>query len=95
MKIVCAGLIVTHNKSWHDNARDYVFFNSMNPVLVDDKQEMERLEDTINKEISTWQTKYNEILPTLYSATSVVSHSEYDELYKMIKWTNDYPDPKF
>lgn len=79
----------------HEEMPDHVFFPLTPIVFVDDKPEMERLEITMNKEIANWQTKYNEILPTLYAATSVVSHPEYDELYKLIKWTNDYTDPKF
>ena len=79
----------------HEMMPDHVFFPFTNIMFVDDKKQMEELETTILKEINAWQTTYNDILPELYHATHIVSHSAYDELYKLIKWTNDYADPKF
>jgi len=79
----------------HDSPHEYIFFSTMNPVFVDDKKKMESQESQFDKEITKWQRMYEDILPLLWSETSLVSHSAYDELEQMIRWTQNHPDYKF
>jgi hypothetical protein len=75
------------------NAQEYIFINTINPEFEDDKKKMEALEMKADKEMTMWKRKYQDVLPMLWSATEMISHTAYEELDKMINI--GYPDYKF
>jgi len=77
----------------HDSPQDYIFFPATHPTYEDDKKKMEALEMKIDKEMTAWKRKYEDILPLLWGATDLISHTAYEELEKMI--TIGYPEYKF
>jgi hypothetical protein len=78
----------------HKRPQDYIFFDLPCPDFEDDKKKMEQLEIRVGAEFTKWKRKYEDILPNLWGATDVVSHSDYEVLEKMIMHFQDY-EPKF
>lgn len=72
----------------YENARDYIYFPSSTPAFEDDKKKMELVEEKLDKEYTKWKRMYEDILPVLWGATEVVSHSSYEELEKLINHVN-------
>jgi hypothetical protein len=56
----------------------------------DDKKKMEQLEIKTHAEFTKWKRMYEDILPVLWGATEIVSHSDYEVLEKMIMHFQDY-----
>jgi hypothetical protein len=78
----------------HDTPQDYIFICITSGEFEDDKKKMEALERQVDREITMWKRKYEDILPLLWGELTVVSHSDYESLEKMIKHTQCY-EPKF
>lgn len=74
----------------HDAPQEYIFFCIPCDAFEDDKKKMEALERQVEKEATRWKRMYEDILPVLWSATDIVSHTEYEELEKMIRHYQDY-----
>lgn len=74
----------------YENARDYIFFPTPCPEFEDDKKKMEALEIRLDKESTKWKRMYEDILPVLWSATELISHTAYEELEKMLIGNPDY-----
>ena len=68
----------------YENPQDYIFVKTLNPVFEDDKKAMETLEMKVDKEMTKWKRLYQDILPVLWGATEIISHSAYEELEKSI-----------
>jgi hypothetical protein len=71
----------------------YMFVNLPSIDFVDDKKNMELQEKRLDKDIIMWRREFQDILPVLWNATDTVSHSDYDELEKLINI--GFPDYKF
>lgn len=78
----------------HENPKDYIYLPSACPAFEDDKKKMELLERSIDKENTRWKRMYEDILPVLWCATEVVSHSAYEALEKLVNHLNQ-EDYKF
>lgn len=78
----------------HENPKDYIFFPTPCPPFEDDKKKMELLESQRDKECTKWRRKYEDILPLLWGATDVVSHTAYEEIERLITRLNQ-EDYKF
>ena len=74
----------------HEAPQDYIFFCITGGEFEDDKKKMEALECQVNKETTMWGRKYEDVLPLLWADTTVVSHTEYEALEKLIKHCQDY-----
>lgn len=74
----------------HENARDYIYFPAPCPEFEDDKKKMEAVEIQLDKESTKWKRKYEDILPVLWAATELISHTAYEELEKMLIGNPDY-----
>jgi hypothetical protein len=76
----------------HENPQKYYYnmYESKDIVFVDDKKKMEEDEKRLNRILITWKRDYEDVLPLLWGATDVISHSEYDELERQIKHFQDY-----
>jgi len=78
----------------HERPQDYIFFDLPCTDFEDDKKKMEQLETKVHAEFTKWKRMYEDILPVLWEATEIVSHSDYEVLEKMIMHFQDY-EPKF
>lgn len=78
----------------HERPQDYIFFDVPYVDFEDDKKKMEKLEDKVHVEFTKWKRKYEDILPVLWGATDVVSHSDYEVLEKLVMHFQDH-DCKF
>ncbi|NCV90966.1 MAG: hypothetical protein EBW19_12475, partial [Betaproteobacteria bacterium] len=72
---------------------DYIYNFSTELVFAEDKNKMEEQEKKIDKELTRWKRKYEDILPMLWGATDIISHADYDAIEKLI--TIGFPDYKF
>ena len=77
-----------------ENIQDYVYIPISCPVFEDDKKKMELLERQYDKELTKWQRKYEDILPVLWVATDVISHTTYEDIEKTLRHSSDKPDYK-
>jgi len=78
----------------HEAPQEYIFFCAPCAEFEDDKKKMEVLERQVDKEMTAWGRKYEDILSLLWSKVSVVSDTDYDALDRLIRNCQDY-EPKF
>jgi len=74
----------------HEKPHDYMYESPKDPGFVDDKKKMEEEERRLDIQFISWKRKYEDILPLLWGATDVVSHSEYELIEKLIKHNQDH-----
>lgn len=74
----------------HDAPQEYIFFAIPCGAFEDDKKKMEVLELQVDKEITMWKRKYEDILNVLWCETDIVTHLEYEKLEKTIKQWQDH-----
>ena len=76
----------------HENPQKY-YYNMIEKTeitLRDDKKKMEEVERRIDRQLTWCKREYEDVLPLLWGATDIVSHSEYDALEKQIMHFQDY-----
>lgn len=73
----------------------YVFTAIPLPAFENNKENMQKEERRIDREISNWIHLYKDSLRTFWGDHQIVSDAEYESLEKNICWTNDYPELKF
>jgi hypothetical protein len=73
----------------------YIFTAIPLPAFENNKENMQKEERRIDREISNWIHLYKDSLRTFWGDRQIISDAEYEELEQNICWTNDYPELKF